>query len=323
MNDGAGAALAEPGRIDPRLRSMGFSLGVSVLMLSGKVTAFMMTGSSAILSDAAESIVHVFATALVALSLWYTLRPADYSHPYGHGKAAYFSAGFEGGMIIIAALAIIYAAVSSLIRGPNLEQLGAGLLIIAGLTLVNLVLGLYLIRSGRRNNSVVLVANGKHVLTDMWTSVGVVVGVLVVWLTGVVWLDPIVAIVVALNILGTGGALIRESFSGLMERIDPADTEVLLEELDRSRRNGEIVGFHQVRHRRIDDQRWIEYHLLFPDRVTLSDAHARSHIVEDRIRALFPNDITVVTAHLEPRAHEDAHPGGHSEPTDPLQSRLT
>lgn len=299
---------------------MSLSLGVSAIMLVGKVGAYLMTGSAAILSDAAESVVHVLATALVAVSLWYTLRPADTSHPYGHGKAAYFSAGFEGGMIVIAALAITYAAIRSLIRGPELEQLGIGLFIIAGLTVINLVLGLYLVRTGRRTNSLVLVSNGRHVLTDMWTSVGVVVGVFIVWVTGVVWIDPIVAIIVAVNILFTGFSLIRESFRGLMEEVDPSDTNVLIAELERAREKGFIAGYHQVRHRRVDDQRWIEYHLLFPDEIKLSEAHDRSHRVEERVIALFPNDVTVVTAHLEPNTHDLAHPDGHVEPRDPLTS---
>jgi cation diffusion facilitator family transporter len=311
-------ANTSQGKLDPRLKSMGFSLGVSALMLLGKVGAYVLTGSAAIFSDAAESVVHVLATALVAISLWYTLRPADPSHPYGHGKAAYFSAGFEGGMIIIAALAIIYAAARSLVRGHELEQLGIGLLIIAGLTVVNLVLGLYLIRTGRRTNSLVLVSNGRHVLTDMWTSVGVVVGVFIVWLTGIAWIDPVVAIIVAFNILFTGFSLIRESFRGLMEEADPSDSDVLISELERARTDGHIAGYHQVRHRRVDDQRWIEYHLLFPDEIKLSIAHELSHMVEERIIALFPHDVTVVTAHLEPNTHDLAHPHGHVEPRDPL-----
>lgn len=298
---------------------MGISLGVSVLMLLGKSGAFMLTGSAAIFSDAAESVIHVFATALVAMALWYTLRPADSSHPYGHGKAAYMSAGFEGGLIMIAAVGIIYMAVIALVEGRAPDQLGTGLLIIAGLTLVNLGLGLYLIQTGRQQNSVVLVANGRHVLTDMWTSIGVIVGVFVVWLTGIVWIDPAVAILVALNILWTGFGLLRESFGGLMERSDPADTYAILSELERARTAGEIVGYHQVRHRRVDDQRWIEYHLLFPDRITLAEAHARSHVVEEHIRQVFEGGGVVVTAHLEPQTHEHAHPLGHSEPDDPLQ----
>jgi cation diffusion facilitator family transporter len=307
-------------RSDPRLKSIALSFGVSFLMLVGKSAAFLLTGSAAIMSDAAESVVHVLATAMVAVSLWYSLRPADRSHPYGHGKIAYLSAGFEGGMIMVAAIAIIFTAIAALVQGPELEQLGSGLLIIAALTVVNLALGLYLIRSGRKNNSVILIANGRHVLTDMWTSVGVVAGVFVVWITGIIWLDPLVAILVALNILWTAGGLLREAFGGLMERSDPADTEIILEELERAKQNKEIAGYHQVRHRRVDDQRWIEYHLLFPDELTLSVAHERSHVVEERLKSRFGSDISIVTAHLEPRAHDRAHPRGHVEPADPFRS---
>jgi cation diffusion facilitator family transporter len=158
------------------------------------------------------------------------------------------------------------------------------------------------------------------VLTDMWTSLAIMVGVLVVWMTGLVWLDPLIAIAAALNITWTGFGLIRSSFQGLMERSDPGDTQRLITELASAQRDGTIAGFHQVRHRRVDDTRWIEYHLLFPNELALTSAHARSHDVEERIKSLFVGDEIVITAHLEPLAHEDAHPAGHTEPTDPFQS---
>jgi cation diffusion facilitator family transporter len=297
---------------DPRRWAMGTSLGVSFLMLVGKLTAFYVTGSSAIFSDAAESVIHLVATAFVAFSLWYAVQPPDERHPYGHGKIAYFSAGFEG-------LTIIYSAVEALLRGPELSQLGVGLLLVAGLALVNLLLGLFLIHTGRRYNSLVLVSNGQHVLTDMWTSLGVVVGVALVWLTDLVWLDPVVAILMALNILWTAFKLLRQSVAGLMEKVDEQDTHRLLAELDRAEARGLISGYHQLRHRRVNDQLWVEYHLLFPEHISITDAHARSHEVEAAIGALFDGVHVFVTAHLEPESHEAAHPAGHAEPDDPLR----
>jgi cation diffusion facilitator family transporter len=303
---------------DPQQRAMALSLMVALVMLVGKLAAFVFTGSTAIFADAAESVIHLLTTAFVAYSLWYQQQPPDRTHPYGHGKVAYFSAGFEGGMILVAAGFIIVSAVRDLLRGPELQQLGLGLLITAGLGAVNLALGLYLVYIGRKTDSLVLRANGKHVLTDMWTSLGVVAGVALVWWTGLEWLDPLVALIVAANLLWTAAALIRESVEGLMEKADREDTERILEHLDRALKRERIVGYHQVRHRSIGSQLWIEYHLLLPDRLRLPEAHDRSNDVEEAIREAFPQRDVHVTAHLEPRHHEAAHPRGHEEPDDPL-----
>lgn len=304
---------------DARQVAMTVSLLASFLMLGGKFAAYLLTGSAAIFSDAAESIVHLLATGFVALGLWYTFQPPDTQHPYGHGKVAYFASGFEGGMISVAALSILYVSVKALVEGPAVEQLGTGLLLVALLCAANLALGLYLVRTGRRTNSLVLVSNGRHVLTDMWTSLGVLVGVGLVGVTGAVWLDPAVAILVALNILWTASKLIRQSVEGLMEKAETTDTEAILAELERATEERRILGYHQLRHRRVNDERWIEYHLLFPQRMTITEAHARAHAVEEGVSALFPADRVYVTAHLEPNApHEEAHPEGHREPVDPL-----
>jgi|SRR5690625_85234 len=303
---------------DPRFKPILVSLLVSILMLAGKVSAFVLTGSAAIFSDAAESIVHILATVVVAISVWYSLKPADADHPYGHGKASYFSAGFEGGLIMLAAGVIIYSAIDDLIHGPELQQLDLGLGVLVTLTLVNLALGLYLIRSGKRYNNLALVANGRHVLTDMWTSIGVMVGVGLVIITDIVWLDPLVAIAVALNILLTAYQLIRQSFEGLMEKSDDGDTRAILSVLDAAVDRGAVAGYHQVRHRETGSQRWIEYHLLFEGDVKLATAHAASHDVEEELDRVFPEDEVIVTAHLEPAAHDKAHPHGHIEPDDPL-----
>jgi cation diffusion facilitator family transporter len=306
---------------DPRHRAMAASLGVSVLMLLGKFTAYLLTGSSAIFSDAAESLVHILATAFVAFSLWYALQPPDAEHPYGHGKIAYFSAGFEGAMILLAAAGILYTAGKALIYGPELRHLGVGVLLTALLSAINLLLGLFLIRVGRRHQSLVLEANGRHVLTDMWTSLGVVLGVALVAWTGIVWLDPLIAILMALNILRTAVQLLRQSFTGLMERVREDDTRVLVEVLDAAVQKGMISDYHQLRHRRTDDQLWVEYHLMLPGERTLDEVHAQAHAVEAAIHARFPGQRVYVTAHLEPERHEAAHPEGYQEPNDPLKAR--
>ena len=185
--------------------AMRLSLVVGVLMLVAKSYAYFITGSTAILSDAAESVVHVAAVAFAVFSLWLSLRPADPSHPYGHDKISFFSAGVEGMLIVLAAVYIIYEAVSKWIAGLQLENLGRGTMYVGAAALINLGLGLYLVRQGHRHRSLILVANGKHVLTDSWTSLGVIVGLLLVARTGWLPFDPILAILVAVNILWSGG----------------------------------------------------------------------------------------------------------------------
>lgn len=308
---------------DLRLVAMGTSMAVSVLMLLGKIAAFVLTDSTAIFSDAAESVVHVFATGIAGVSLWYSTQPPDQTHPYGHGKIAYFSMAFEGGFILFAALSVFYTALRALMYGHQIHELGTGLGILGILTLVNLVLGWFLIRVGRTQNSLVLEANGKHVLTDMWTSLGVIVGIGLVWLTGVTWLDPVVALLVGSNIMWTAGKLLYRAYHGLMERADREDTERLVRDLEAAVDEDMIMGYHQLRHRRVNDQVFIEVHLLFPRNLSVDEAHRRAHEVEDRLEALFPKDETYITSHLEPENHEAAHPEGHQEPDDPLPSLQT
>lgn len=298
---------------DAQRLAMAASLVVSMLMLAGKVTAYLITGSAAIYSDALESVIHLLATGFAGFSLWYAVRPEDDGHPYGHGKIAYLSSGFEGGLILLAALAILYEAVRALVAGPELRQLDVGLLITAGLCLVNLVLGWTLVQVGRRTNSLVLQANGQHVLTDMWTSLGVLVGVFLVWMTDTRWLDPVVAILVALNILWTAFHLMKQAVAGLLEAVDPAETRLLVTQLEQARATGTIQDYHQLRHRKVNDRMFIEYHLLFPGDLPLTEAHQRSHVVEAALTAAFPGYQVFVTAHLEPEAHERAHPAGHRE----------
>jgi cation diffusion facilitator family transporter len=299
--------------------AMTLSLLVSFVMLVGKLTAAYLTGSTAILSDAAESVIHLFATGFAGFSLWYAATPPDPDHPYGHGKIAYFASAVEGTLILLAAAGIGWMAVRDLMAGPDLRQLDQGLYLLGALTLVNLALGWYLIRTGRRTNSLVLVSNGQHVMTDMWTSLGVIGGVGLVWLTGIRWFDPAVGLLVAANILWTATGLLRRSVYGLMDEADPTATQAILDELAEAKDEGTIAEFHQVRHRRSGDQVWVEYHLMFPGEMSIREAHARSHEVEDRVDALFPDDEVHVTAHLEPRRHDEAHPEGHREPADPLR----
>ena len=258
---------------DIRKRAMTASLAVAVLMLAGKLTAYFLTDSTAILSDAAESVIHIAATVIVAISLWHSLAPPDRVHPYGHGKVAYFSAGFEGAMIFAAGGAVIYAGVKALVLGGDPTKMGVGAAIIVFMTFINLGLGRYLIRAGKKTNSLVLVSNGRHVMTDMWTSAGVAIGVFLVWLTGIIWLDAAIAIAVGLHILVTGYSLLRNSYGGLMDAADPDLTRGLVECFQKAVEENLIAGHHQLRHRESNDETWIEVHFLVPGNLTMAQAH--------------------------------------------------
>jgi len=291
--------------------AMSASLLVAVLMLIGKFWAFYVTGSTAILSDAAESVIHIIATGLAAFSLWYAAIPADGNHPYGHGKIAYFSAGFEGALILVAGITVITLGFEGLAYGVELRQLDIGLAITAFLALVNLILGAFLIYAGKKSNQLILIANGNHVLTDMWTSGGVVVGVGLVYLTGITWLDPLMAVVVGGNILISALFLMRRAVKGLLDEADAAHTDSLLECLTKAVDQETIKGFHQLRHRATDSVMWIEVHFLLPDEMNNAEAHERATLVENDIKALFKDYMVQITSHIEPESHDHAHPGGH------------
>ena len=286
--------------------AMRLSLAVGVLMLIGKVTAYVLTGSAAILSDAAESVIHVAAVAFAAFSLSLSVRPADQRFRYGYERIAFFSAGFEGAMIAIAAIVIIWTAVDKWLHGLTLDRLGLGTLVVALAGALNAALGVYLIRSGRRSNSIILEANGRHVLTDSWTSAGVVGGLLLVMWTGWKPFDPIVAILVALNILWSGGQLITRSVVGLMDFSDPAIASELEPRLrDVARDLG--ITYHNVRFRHTGHRVIVEMHLLFPYDMPVGEAHRRATVMEERLPGVLPYDTEVIT-HLEAQEdHEEVH----------------
>src|SRR5215471_2981452 len=216
------------------------SLIVASVLLAAKYQAYRMTGSAAVLSDALESIVNVVAAVFALGGLVFAGRPADRNHPYGHGKIEFFSAAFEGGLIAFASVLVVYGALRSLIRGPEVRQIGVGILIVLASALVNLVLGVYLLRTGRRHRSLTLAADGQHVLADVWTSGGIVLGLGLVNLTGWAWLDPVVALLVALWLMWTGFGLVRHAAGGLLDEEDPALLRRVLAALQRYLGNGII-----------------------------------------------------------------------------------
>ncbi len=293
------------------------SLVIGILMFLGKTFAYAITGSAAILSDAAESVVHVAAVAFAAYSLRLSLKPADEDHPYGHGKIGYMSAGFEGALIGVAALYILFEAGKKLIFGAHVERLGEGGAIVAAAALLNGGLGAYLVYMGKRHRSLILEANGRHVLTDCYTSVGVIVGIGLTLATGWTPFDPILAILVALNILWSGGALVRQAFGGLMDERDARLDRAVREALE-SAIPGQIVEFHGLRHHRMGNTVYLDIHLLFREGALLRDAHDTATRLEHRIAAILQPHQAVMTTHLEPvekhGAHHDPIVGETSDP---------
>lgn len=285
---------------------MNLSLAAGLLMLIIKFGAYILTGSSAIFADAIETIVHVLAVGFASYSLRLSQKPADASHPYGHAKIGFFSAGAEGTLIVIAAVLILYDAITKWLGGLVLENIGLGA-ILTGLTvLINGGLGGYLVWIGKRKHSLILEANGKHVLTDAWTSVGVIVGLGLTAVTGWLPWDPIFAILVAINILVAGGSLIRRSVRGLMDEADPAVRDQLIAILDEEvSKHG--IHYHALRHRNLGDGHWVDFHLLFDDNTPIKNAHAVATEIERAVmHKLQP--ASLVTTHLEPLAdHKRLH----------------
>jgi cation diffusion facilitator family transporter len=279
---------------------------VGLLMFAGKWYAYLITGSAAILSDAAESVVHVVAVSFAFYSMWLSQQPPDESHPYGHDRIGFFSAGFEGAMISLAALFIIGESIRKWVTGLHIDRVGTGALYVTAAALINLALGLYLLLQGRRHRSLILVANGKHVLTDVWTSGGVIVGLVLVMVTGWLPFDPICAIFVASNILWTGGKLIRQSVGGLMDEADPRLDRLIRGTLDRET-SARGLAYHELRYRNSGTSVWLEVHLLFPAGVPIEGAHAQATAIEEAVADALPVASRIVT-HIEPaEAHDTLH----------------
>jgi cation diffusion facilitator family transporter len=251
------------GEVGVRIRAGWLSLVVGALIFAGKLGAYALTGSSAVFSDAMESVVNVAAALLLLYSLIVAARPADRDHPYGHGKVEFFSAGVEGTLIAVAAIAILVEAVRDLVRGPELRNLDLGLGVVAGLTLANGLLGAYLVRVGRRTGSLALEADGRHLWTDVVTSVGVLAGLGAVRITGLVVLDPLMAVAVALNILREGWRLVRRAVGGLMDEADAEVLERIVEALER-RRPAWWIDVHGLRAWRSGAIHHADLHLCVP-----------------------------------------------------------
>lgn len=290
------------------------SIGAAITTMGLKTLAYFLTGSVGLLSDALESLVNL-AGALMALAmLTIAARPADEDHTYGHSKAEYFSSGVEGTLILIAAVSIIAAAIPRLITPKPLEQVGLGLAVSVGASIINLIAAIVLLRAGKKHSSITLQANAHHLMTDVWTSVGVLGGVGMVALTGWERLDPIVAFIVAANIIWSGFRIVRESALGLMDTALPVEEQELLKKaLEPYTQKG--VQYHALRTRQSGSRRFASMHILVPDTWTVFDGHQLLEKIEADIRHILPG-ITVFT-HLEPINDPTSFEDTNLDRTDP------
>ncbi|WP_034383918.1 cation diffusion facilitator family transporter [Deinococcus sp. YIM 77859] len=280
------------------------SVGVAAVVLALKFLAYLLTGSVALYSDALESIINVAAALAALIALRVAARPADANHPYGHSKAEYFSAVAEGVLIVLAALSIAREAVPALQHPRPVDAAPAGLLVNLGASVLNALWAGVLLRAGRAARSPALLADGRHVLADVVTSVGVLMGVLLAHLSGLHWLDPALALLVALNILWSGWALMRESVGGLMDAgVDPA-TEARLRQAMSEHAEG-ALEMHDLRTRHAGRMTFIEFHLVVPGQMTVQEAHAICDRLEDAIRAEIAG--AAVTIHVEPQDKAKHH----------------
>jgi cation diffusion facilitator family transporter len=274
------------------------SIFAATITIGLKSAAYFYTGSVGLLSDALESSINLVAAIVALLMIKIAAQPPDKEHSFGHDKAEYFASGLEGTLIFIAALSIGYAAIHRIIFPQPLENLGFGLIITAIATMINLAVGFILIRAGKRHNSIVLEADGQHLMTDVWTSGGVILGVLIVGLTGWLILDPILALLVAANIIWMGFKLLRRSVLGLMDTaIAPEVQQTIVEILDRYVKERGIA-YHALRTREAGARKFVYFHMLVPDEWTVQKGHALSDEIEDEICRTIPN--TTVFTHLEP-----------------------
>lgn len=291
-------------------RSPGFYIGLSVatslVTMALKFGAYYLTGSVGLLSDALESFVNLGAALVAAVTLSYAHSGEDEDHNFGHEKAEYFSSGIEGALIFVAAAAIIWSAVPRLAAPQPLEQVGLGLALSVAAAGANLLCGWLLLKGAREHRSITLEADAHHLLTDVWTTAGVIAAVAVVHFTGWLILDPVIAIVVALQILWTGWSLIRRSFDGLMDRAIPDEERARIAAiLDQVKARG--GDYHRLRTRVSGKKSFVDVHLLVPGTMTVHEGHDLAHRLESEIEAAIPH-VEVLT-HLEsiddPRSFED------------------
>jgi len=278
-----------------------FAALVTIVLKGG---AYFITDSVGLLSDAIESFVNLLAAIMALTMLTIAARPPDESHTYGHGKAEYFSSNTEGVLIIFAALSIMAAAIERLLNPQPIQELSIGIIISSLASLLNFIVAKILLKAGKEKGSITLEADGHHLMTDVWTSVGVLLGVGAVALTGWTILDPLIALAVAANIIFTGVKLIKRSVAGLMDAsLSPEEMNAVENVLDSYREKG--IGFHALRTRQAGARHFISVHVLVPGAWTVHDAHHMAEDVEKDIRNAVQN--SVAFTHLEPIEDELSH----------------
>ncbi len=287
------------------------SICVSIVLMATKFYLYRITGSSAILSDALESIINVVAASFALTSVIVAAKPADDCHPYGHGKIEYFSAGFEGAMIVFASIGIFITAVPRLLQPAALANLNFSLVLLIVVGLANMILGFGLMSAGKRTGSLTLVADGKHVLTDAFTSIGVLVGLFLAKVTGWLILDPLIAVVVGINILFSGWKLVRLSFSRLMDASEPALLQEIVELLSQNRRDA-WIDIHRLRALRSGSYIHVDFHMIVPRECSLEQVHAEIALLEK-----------IIIDHFHGQAGVLIHADPCKEQNCPIFRRLT
>ncbi|HEX2909902.1 MAG TPA: cation diffusion facilitator family transporter [Chloroflexia bacterium] len=286
------------------------SIGAAITTITLKFAAYFLTGSVGLLSDAMESMVNLVGASAALVALIIAARPADKTHHYGHTKIEYFSSGLEGGLILVAAVAIAWTAIGRLFEPEALESVGFGLAVSLAATVVNLVVARVLLRVGREEDSITLEADGKHLMTDVVTSIGVIIGVVLVTITGWLWLDPVIALLVAANIIFEGSKLVKRSIDGLIDRALPQEEEgeirdIIKDEIGKAEEKQ--LTYHGLRTRKSGSLRFIDFHLLTPAEWSVRQAHEVAETIETKLEQQFKE--LEITIHIEPvddpRAYED------------------
>jgi cation diffusion facilitator family transporter len=283
---------------------MWFSIGASILTIIIKSAAYFTTGSVGFMSDAMESFVNLVAAIIAFISLTIAARPADKKHPFGHDKAEYFSSLTEGLLITLAAVGIAYTAINRIYHPQPLEELNIGMALSIFATLINLATARLLLYFARKHNSITIEADARHLMTDVWTTVGIIAGIILVKFTNWQILDPIMAILVAVSILYTGAKLIIRSTDGLMdEKLSEKDLKIIMEILENHKSKG--LDYHALYTRQASSKRFITFHLLFPGDSTIQQAHEVTKLIENEIFEKIPNSNIFI--HIEPLNDPDAY----------------
>jgi cation diffusion facilitator family transporter len=293
-------------KYDLSRQAITISLVVSFVSFMAKGAGYLLTGSNAVLSDLAESVVHLFAVSFAMYGVYLRGKPADEKHRYGHERISLLTIGAEGIVIVLAGLIIIYQSVKNLIFGLEITHIFEGILFMSAAALINLALGLYLVRTGKKERNMIVYSNGKHTLTDVYTSGGVVLTLLLIFLTGWVILDAIVAVGVAIFIMYEGKKLVSYSLDGIMDSVDP-NIDLIIRKVLEGEKPGHVRDWHNLRHRTTGNVTWIEFHLLFDKDIDLQTAHDEATELEKSLLSAIQGDV-IVTIHLEPeQTHAKSH----------------